>query len=227
MIELFQVHKTYISEGEEVRVLQGIDLVVPSQSVISIEGASGSGKSTLLNLIGTIDKPTLGEIYIENQKVIFEDTKMIDNFRSHVIGFIFQHYYLLPDFTVLENVLMPLWIKNQKVKSTRNKELIEEAKDILNKVGLSHRLHHYPSQISGGEMARVAVARALVGKKKIILADEPTGNLDKENSLKVVELLWKLHDEYQFTMVLVSHDRDITKEIPNRYQLENGKLYKI
>ncbi len=224
ILKLFNIYKTYISEGDEVHVLKGIDLQIEEGSIVSIEGVSGSGKSTLLNIMGLIDKPNSGELWIEEERINFDESQKLEQLRSTKIGFIFQHYYLLPDFTILENVLIPLWIMNKKNSIIKNS--VKKAKEILDMVGLSHRLNHFPSQISGGEMARATVARALAGKKKIILADEPTGNLDKENSNKIINLLWNLQKELNFTLVIVTHDQEISKRIPIRYRLDDGKLIK-
>lgn len=225
MVKLENIYKTYISEGEEIHVLNGVDLEVGKGEIISIEGASGSGKSTLLNIIGIIDKPDFGSLWIEDKKIDFNDKEALETIRALKIGFIFQHYYLLPDFTILENVMMPLWI--MKKRKVHINSIEEDAKKMLDLVGLSHRIHHYPSQISGGEMARATVARALVGEKKLILADEPTGNLDKENSLKIIQLLWDLQKNLNFTLIIVTHDRELAERIPKRFKLENGKIKKI
>jgi len=225
MVKLENIFKTYISEGEEIHVLNGIDLEVKKGEIISIEGASGSGKSTLLNIIGIIDKPDQGNLWIDNIKIDVNQQDKLDEIRALKIGFIFQHYYLLPDFNILENVMMPLWIMQKRNIFIDN--IQEQAKEFLDLVGLSHRLYHYPSQISGGEMARATVARALVGNKKLILADEPTGNLDKENSYKIIDLLWSLQKKLQFTLIIVTHDRELAEKIPKRYKLDNGKLQSI
>ncbi len=225
MVKLENIYKTYISEGEEIHVLNGIDLEVEKGEIISIEGASGSGKSTLLNIIGIIDKPDQGNLWIDNIKIDVNQQNKLDEIRALKIGFIFQHYYLLPDFNILENVMMPLWIMQKRNVIIDN--IQKQAKELLDLVGLSHRLYHYPSQISGGEMARATVARALVGNKKLILADEPTGNLDKENSYKIIDLLWNLQKKLQFTLIIVTHDRELAEKIPKRYKLDNGKLQSI
>jgi len=225
MVKLENIYKTYISEGEEIHVLNGIDLEVEKGEIISIEGASGSGKSTLLNIIGIIDKPVQGNLWIDNIKIDVNQQNKLDEIRALKIGFIFQHYYLLPDFNILENVMMPLWIMQKRNVIIDN--IQKQAKELLDLVGLSHRLYYYPSQISGGEMARATVARALVGNKKLILADEPTGNLDKENSYKIIDLLWNLQKKLQFTLIIVTHDRELAEKIPKRYKLDNGKLQSI
>lgn len=227
ILKLENIYKSYISEGDIIHVLNGINLEIYENQILSVEGASGSGKSTLLNIIGVIDKPDSGNLFILDQKVNFSNPSDLDKIRSQYIGFIFQHYYLLPDFTVLENVLMPAWILEKQKKGNHNKNYIKQAKELLEKVGMSHRLNHFPSQISGGEMARTSIARALMGEKKILLADEPTGNLDKENSKNIIELLWNLQQEYHFTLIIVTHDSELTQKIQNRYKLINGKLQSL
>ncbi len=224
ILKLENIYKTYISEGEKIHVLNGIHLEIKENQIVSVEGASGSGKSTLLHIIGVIDKPDSGNVFLFGEKVDFSDTNKLDLLRSQYIGFIFQHYYLLPDFTVLENVLMPAWILEKQNKKIIQHDYLKKAKELLEKVGMSHRLNHFPSQISGGELARTSIARALMGEKKILLADEPTGNLDKENSIKIIDLLWQLHQEYQFTLIIVTHDSELTQRIKNRYKLIHGKL---
>ncbi len=224
-IKLENIYKSYISEGEEIHVLNGLSLQINEGDIISIEGVSGSGKSTLLNIIGLIDKPNEGTLMIDDEIISFDNPERLDEIRALKIGFIFQHYYLLPDFNLLENVMMPLWIMKKKHVKISNIE--KEAKKMLDIVGLSHRLYHFPSQISGGEMARATVARALVGQKKFILADEPTGNLDRENSYNIINLLWNLHEEFKFTLIIVTHDQELTSKIPIRYKLQNGRLSSI
>ncbi|MCB1173542.1 MAG: ABC transporter ATP-binding protein [Leptospiraceae bacterium] len=221
-IDIKQLVKEYHGEGDTVRVLDGLDLHVARASVLSVEGASGEGKSTLLNIIGTVDKATSGEIWIDESELTGMRPSEKELFRAQSLGFIFQHHYLLPDFTVLYNVMMPLLIQRKDRGWCRS-----EATRILERVGLAHRLDHYPNQISGGEMARVGVARALVGGKQLILADEPTGNLDKRNSDKLCDLLWELQAELGFTLLIVTHDMDVAARVPLRYRLANGTLQTI
>ncbi|MCB1306755.1 MAG: ABC transporter ATP-binding protein, partial [Leptospiraceae bacterium] len=190
--------------------------------IVSVEGASGEGKSTLLNIIGTMDVATSGTIRVGEHEITRMNEREKENFRAAELGFIFQHHYLLPDFTVLENVMMPLLIQRAPVRSSR-----DVAARMLDMVGLSHRLEHFPGQISGGEMARAGVARALVGDKKLILADEPTGNLDKNNSDRLAELLWRLQSELSFTLLIVTHDRDLAERVPVRHRLASGSLQRI
>lgn len=219
ILEIRGLVKEYRGEGETIRVIDGLDLEIPRNSIASVEGASGVGKSTLLNIIGTIDHYDGGEIVIQGKRVDDLNGSAREYFRASTLGFIFQHHYLLPDFTVLENVVMPLLIQRKVMRTS-----LREATDALKLVGLGHRLNHYPSQISGGEMARAGVARALVGDKKLLLADEPTGNLDRGNSDKLADLLWKLQEEMGFTLLMVTHDQHLASRVPLRYQLEGGKL---
>ncbi|HMY46590.1 MAG TPA: ATP-binding cassette domain-containing protein, partial [Leptospiraceae bacterium] len=201
---------------------KNLDMDVEEGSIASVEGASGVGKSTLLHIIGTIDSATTGDIKIHGRDVHSMSQSEKEMFRARSLGFIFQHHYLLPDFTVLENVMMPLLITRESQIKSR-----EHAEQALSWVGLSHRLNHYPSQISGGEMARAGVARALVGGKRLILADEPTGNLDKNNSDRLADLIWQLQSELKFTLMIVTHDRDLAERVPLRYRLTAGKLARI
>ncbi|MBU44858.1 MAG: lipoprotein-releasing system ATP-binding protein LolD [Spirochaetaceae bacterium] len=218
-IEIESMSKSYRGEGEIVHVIRDLDLTVPLGQIVSVEGASGVGKSTLLHIVGSIDTPVEGKVRIFGEEITSMTERQKENFRAANVGLIFQHHYLLPDFTVLENVIMPLWIQRKNVsKSTDN------AIEMLKNVGLGHRLHHYPSQISGGEMARAGVARALVGGKKLILADEPTGNLDRDNSEKLADLLWKLQEQLGFTMLIVTHDQDLAARVPRRFRLKEGHL---
>lgn len=219
ILEIEGLVKEYRGEGETVRVLDGLDMIVPSGSIASVEGASGVGKSTLLNIIGTIDSHSEGKIIIQGRDVHAMNSAERENFRASSLGFIFQHHYLLPDFTVIENVMMPMLIQRKPVA-----QATEDARKALEMVGLGHRLNHYPSQVSGGEMARAGVARALVGNKKLILADEPTGNLDRANSDRLADLLWELQKTMGFTLLMVTHDQDLASRVPLRYRLEGGKL---
>lgn len=219
MIEIRGLTKQYRGETETITVLQNLDFVVPAASIVSVEGASGEGKSTLLNIIGSIDAPSSGVVRVAGRDIAGYTEREKEDFRATTVGLIFQHHYLLPDFTVIENAMMPLLILRRPVQEARR-----EAEQSLALVGLSHRLEHYPAQISGGEMARAGVARALVGGKKLILADEPTGNLDKHNSDRLAELLWRLQGELGFTLVIVTHDMELAARVPLRHRLKEGRI---
>ncbi len=220
-IRISSLMKEFRGEGETITVLNNLYLDVPAGSIVSVEGASGEGKSTLLNIIGTIDQATSGTVIIDGAEITSMTERDKEAFRADRLGFIFQHHYLLPDFTVLENVMMPMLIQRKPVPSSR-----DEAANALNMVGLAERLNHYPTQISGGEMARAGVARSLVGGKQLILADEPTGNLDQRNSDRLADLLWKLQGELKFTLLIVTHDMDLAGRVPVRYRLAGGNLEK-
>ena len=222
-LKIVKLRKQFQDRSGEILVLNELELKVPSGSVISIEGASGSGKSTLLNIIGTMDSPSSGYVEYGRQRLSSLSEREKENFRSRNLGFIFQHYYLLPDFTVLENTMMPLLISKENWSEARKK-----SEELLEMVGLGKRKEHFPTRISGGEMARTGLARALVGgKKSIVLADEPTGDLDDKNSRHLANLLWKLQEKLKFTLIIVTHDQDFATQISVRYRLHLGKLEPI
>lgn len=219
VIEISGLHKEYRGEGETIHVLEDLSLRVAAGEIISVEGASGVGKSTLLNIIGTIDQATSGTLKIAGFEIAEMSTRQREMFRAQTLGFIFQHHYLLPDFTLQENVMMPLLIQRRPLGEAR-----QQADHALELVGLTGRRKHFPNQVSGGELARADVARALVGGKSLILADEPTGNLDRANSEHLADLLWQLQSELSFTLMIVTHDRDLASRVPVRYRLLDGKL---
>ncbi len=216
------LRKEYRGEGETVTVLDGLDLRIEPGTISSVEGKSGVGKSTLLNIIGTIDSHDAGSVRVFGRELSELDERSRELFRATVVGFIFQHHYLLPDFTIVENVMMPLLILRRPPREAR-----AEAAEALGLVGLADRLEHYPGQVSGGEMARAGVARALVGNKQLILADEPTGNLDRANAERLVDLIWRLQAELSFTLLIVTHDRELAERVPNRYRLLAQRLESV
>ena len=218
-VSIQKLSKSYKQENNTLPVLKKLDIDISPSSIISIEGASGSGKSTLLNILGTLEQANEGKILYGEKRLDLLNQKEKEHFRSKKLGFIFQNHYLLPDFSILENTMMPLLIARKSWKESKALSI-----HLLEYLGLKDRLQHYPSQISGGEMARVGVARALVGNKELLLADEPTGNLDQKNSDKLIQLLLKLQKEIGFSLVIVTHDQNLAKNAPIRYQLENGKL---
>jgi lipoprotein-releasing system ATP-binding protein len=213
------VTKTYKNGPLNVEVLKGIDLEVQAGQLILIMGPSGVGKSTLLHLIGGLDNPTSGTIEINgtNMTKISENDKA--RFRNANIGFVFQFHHLLPEFTALENVLIP-GMMHAKSKPA----LVEEAQYLLNEVGLSDRLHHRPGELSGGEQQRVAVARALINRPRLILADEPTGNLDKRNTEALYQLIMDLNKKYKQTFIIVSHNEVMARNASRVIELEDGKV---
>ena len=218
-IKIKKLTKVYDINARKLVILNQLDLNIEPRSIIAIEGTSGSGKSTLLNIIGAIDVPNSGTIHYDDQELRQMSDKAKESLRVHKIGFVFQNHYLLPDFSVLENVMLPLLVARKNWFSARQQALC-----LLEMVDLIQRKDHYPSQISGGEMARAGVARALVGNKRLVLADEPTGNLDQANSDHIAELLWSLQKELSFSLIIVTHDRKLAKRAPIRYHLSGGKI---
>jgi putative ABC transport system ATP-binding protein len=218
MIKLRNIEKVYRTDTIETLALNNINLDVPQGEFLSIMGPSGCGKSTLLNIIGLLDAPTNGSISIASDAPIqdFSDKKLAQ-FRNQKIGFIFQSYHLINDLTVLDNVELPLLYRD--TSSSERKRLASEA---LEKVGLSNRMSHYPSQLSGGQRQRVAIARAIVGKPSIILADEPTGNLDSQMGNEIMEILENLNKTDGTTIVMVTHDENMAKRTHRLVRLFDG-----
>jgi lipoprotein-releasing system ATP-binding protein len=190
--------------------------------IVSITGASGSGKSTFLHILGGLDKPTEGSITWGENDIAKLNDESLARFRSMYVGFVFQFHHLLPEFTAIENVMIPLMIQG------KSKAAAEQlAKELLSKIQLDHRLHHKPSELSGGEQQRVAVARALANNPKMILADEPTGNLDSVNAQELHDLLWKLNQENHQTIVLVTHNKDFAKDSHRMFRMQDGILHQV
>lgn len=221
ILELKNINKTYKGTSETLHILKDLDLVINEGEFVSIIGKSGSGKSTLLNVIGLLDSIDEGEIYIHGEKVDRTNHQKIDLLKNRDIGFVFQFHYLLPEFTALENVMLPALLNNFNDK----KNIEEKAKKILDSVGLKERYSHKPNQLSGGEKQRVAIARALINDPKIILADEPTGNLDEETSNEIHNLFRKINRENNQTIIVVTHSRELANITDKRYSVKNGKLF--
>lgn len=199
-----------------------MDFEVRAGEIASVEGASGVGKSTLLNILGAMDSFDGGEVEVCGVSLKNLSEKQRENFRAEKISFIFQQHLLLPDFTALENVMMPLLISKVNLNQAKS-----QAKEMLKLVGLGERTESFPSQLSGGESARVGVARALVGKKQLILADEPTGNLDRDNSRHLMDLIKSLQNEFRFSLILVTHDMELASMAHKRNRIVSGKLTPI
>lgn len=221
ILELKNINKTYKGTNETLHILKDLDLVINEGEFVSIIGKSGSGKSTLLNVIGLLDSIDSGEIFIHGEKVDRTNHQKIDFLKNRDIGFVFQFHYLLPEFTALENVMLPALLNNFNDK----KNIEEKAKKILDSVGLKERYNHKPNQLSGGEKQRVAIARALINDPKIILADEPTGNLDEETSNEIHNLFRKINKENNQTIIVVTHSRELANITDKRYSVKNGKLF--
>ncbi len=214
--------KSYNTGTEILPIIKNLNLSVESNTRIILTGSSGSGKSTLLNLISGMDNLTSGKIIVDNYNVHSLDDITLSNFRATSIGLIFQFHYLLKDFTALENVMMPAYMTGMsKAKA------IEKARDLIVEVGLKDRMNHLPSQLSGGERQRIAVVRSMINNPGIILADEPTGNLDEANSIKVEELLFELVSNHGKTLILVTHDTSLVDRGDRHLKLENGVLVEL
>ncbi len=219
ILTIKNLEKKYITDSEELTVLKNLNLTVEEGSKLVIAGESGSGKSTLLNIIGGIDSATSGSVTAGNWEVTSLNEAKMSEYRSHFIGLIFQFHYLLKDFTALENVYMPALIAGLS-----KKEAVERAQALLNDVGISERINHLPSQLSGGERQRVACARALINNPNLILADEPTGNLDPANAEKIGDLLFSLSDKYKKTLILVTHDMKLAEKGDKLFRIVGGHL---
>ena len=220
LIRVVDLHKSYYDGEAELPVLQGINLEIYLSELLAIVGASGVGKSTLLHLIGTLDRPTAGSVLYDEQDIFTLPDTELARFRNKEIGFVFQFHHLLPEFTALENVAM-----GALITSSNDKQVYKEAEALLDYVGLSERLSHFPSQLSGGERQRVAIARSLINKPKVVLADEPTGNLDRRSSEAVLELLWDLNSKSGQTFVIVTHNQELTQQVDRVIQLVDGKIF--
>jgi len=218
-IRVRDLWKVFETRGGKVEALKGIDIDIPGGETLAIVGVSGSGKSTLLHILGTLERPSDGQVHYGETDVFRQSETELAAFRNREIGFVFQFHYLLPEFSALENVMMPCLI---------NGIAMEQAKDmalqVLKRVGLDHRLEHRPGELSGGEQQRVAIARAVVLKPKVILADEPTGNLDLDTGASILDLFLMLNDEYGISSVMVTHNMDIAKRLQRRIRLSDGKI---
>jgi len=218
ILQLQNIRKVYESGPNRVEVLTDISMQVMKGEIVVIMGPSGVGKSTLLNLIGTLDTPSGGKIFINGDDVLQYNEQKLARFRNEHIGFIFQFHYLMPEFTALENVLIPRMIKGNDWKSDE-----QHAVNLLSEVGLEHRLHHRPNQLCG-EQQRVAIARALMNRPKMILADEPTGDLDRQNSQALFKLILHLNEKYQQTFIIVTHDEMFAEQAHRIIHLGDGVI---
>lgn len=209
--------KSYAQGASELEILKGVNLDLEAGHAHGIVGASGSGKSTLLHLLGTLDRPSRGELYFEGRNLFTLPDAELSKFRNEKMGFVFQFHHLLAELNALENVMLPL-----RVAGLSGREARGPAEELLSILGLSDRKEHYPNQLSGGELQRVAIARALVRKPKILFADEPTGNLDSANSLKIQDLFFELQRQLGLTLVVVTHDSQFASRFPRLLRLKDG-----
>lgn len=219
LIEAVGVDKSYSTKREEIHVLAQMSLKVLSGEVLGIVGASGVGKSTLLHVLGGLDKPLTGSILFQGKDIYKQSNGFLENFRNNHIGFVFQFFNLLPDFTALENAMFPALIRNQDKRLAK-----ERAEYLLCEVGMKDRMHHKPGELSGGESQRVALARGLINQPDLLLADEPTGNLDYHASDQLIELIRKLNQEFNQTFVIVTHSQRVAKKLDRVMELVDGKV---
>lgn len=222
VLRLTHVSKKFLSGDSELLILEHIDLVLEMGRSVAITGKSGSGKSTLLNLVGGLDSPTSGAVYLRNRKLSDMRDKELSEFRNKNIGFVFQSHILLDDFSALENVCVPALIGGQSARVAS-----QRAKELLDRVGLADRMNHRPQKLSGGERQRVAICRALINKPELIIADEPTGSLDEESSGEIERLLLDLVREEEKTLLLVTHDQQLAKKCDVVYLLHNRVLQEM
>jgi lipoprotein-releasing system ATP-binding protein len=219
-LKVTNLHKSFGTEPNVIEVLQGITFSLNNGESLVVMGPSGSGKSTLLHLLGTLDAPTSGAIEVSGQNPFALPEPELARFRNETIGFVFQDHHLLPQFSVLENVLIPTAAFKKK-----NEQPVKQARDLLDRVGLSRRLQHRPAELSGGERQRVAVARALINQPRLLLCDEPTGNLDRSSANQVADLLVELHKQEQNVLIIVTHSHELAEKFPRRQELNEGILH--
>jgi len=222
LISAKDIRKSYLHGDSRIDVLKGANLDLNQGETLAVVGASGIGKSTLLHILGTLDRPDQGNIWFKGNDVLLFDHERLARFRNESIGFVFQFHYLLPEFTAIENTMMPMLIQGYS-----KKKALGIAEEFLVRVGLKERMSHRIVTLSGGEQQRVALARALILKPAVLLADEPTGNLDKKNSEKVHELLLALNDEFQMVLVIVTHNLDLAALMARRVTISDGTLIEM
>ena len=224
ILQAKHITKSYYEGTEDTRltVLDDLDFSMKQGSIVSITGLSGSGKSTLLHILGTLDQPDSGNIIFKERDIRSFNESGLAHFRNMNIGFVFQFHHLLPELTTIENVAMPKMISGRSYK-----ESIRASEELLESLDLIERRYHYPHQLSGGEQQRVAVARALINNPDIVLADEPTGNLDSIHSKELTDLLWSLNERFDTTVLLVTHNEELAKRADEVYNLMDGKLHKL
>jgi lipoprotein-releasing system ATP-binding protein len=219
LVVVEKVEKGFVHEGQAVAILRGIDLVIEEGEMLCIVGPSGAGKSTLLHLLGTLDLPSAGSIYYDGEDVTSYSSSKLAEFRNRSLGFVFQFHHLLPEFTALENVMMP-----GRIRGEPNREIERRARELLTEVGLIERLTHRPGELSGGEQQRVALARALIMNPRLVLADEPTGNLDTHTGVAMHELLFRLNKVHGTTFLVVTHSRDLADQMPRVVHMQDGRI---
>ena len=221
ILDVCKISKSYNNGENDLHVLRDLSLKVCEKEVVTITGKSGSGKSTLLNILGTLDQPDSGEIQIDGLNILRMNNRDLARLRNKKVGFVFQFHHLLSEFTALENVLIPAWIGNYN----QNKK--DEALYLFEKLDLTSKIDCYPNQLSGGERSRVALLRGIINNPKLLLADEPTGNLDEKNALALIDLIKKINNDFNQSIILTTHNPDVAKLGYSRYDLKNGFLKKM
>lgn len=217
IVKLDNIHKYYRIGNTRLHVLKGVSLEVARGESLAIEGPSGAGKSTLLHLIGGLDKPSEGKVYLEDEDIYSFSDSRISQLRNEKVGFVFQFYYLIPELTILENVALPLLIRGEY-----RRKALHLAKDVLDFLKLEERVSHYPNQVSGGEQQRAAIARAIITNPMLLLCDEPTGNLDSQMGQEVLKLLQNINEERTATVIIVTHDKDVASWMQRRIYIKDG-----
>jgi lipoprotein-releasing system ATP-binding protein len=222
LVAVRKLEKFFFNNKHRVEVLKDLDLELGHQDTLAVVGASGSGKSTLLHLLGTLDRPSSGQVLFEGQNIFEQTPQELARFRNQKIGFVFQFHHLLPEFTALENTMMPLLIARDSKQEAR-----QRAEEILTQLGLKDRLFHRIGELSGGEQQRVAIARALIRSPQLILADEPTGNLDRKTGEQIMELFNQLNQEKGVTILMVTHNQDLSRRFKRIVEIVDGKAKEI
>ena len=223
ILDLKNINKIYETKVEKLEILKNINLELNTGDFISIQGKSGSGKTTLLNILGLLDSPTSGEVVFDGINVDFKKENLKNTLRNEKIGFVFQFHYLLPEFSALENVMLPALVR----KKAEKEAVRRKAEEYLNMVGLGGRLTHKPSELSGGEKQRVAIARAMINDPAVILADEPTGNLDVDTSQTIHDLFFKINKEKSQAIIIVTHSLELAGITKEKFEIKKGKLEKL
>jgi lipoprotein-releasing system ATP-binding protein len=219
LLRALQIYKSYQQGASELPILKGLDLDIFEGEAVSIMGASGAGKSTLMHVLGTLDRPNRGQLWFQDKNLLQMGDDEISLFRNEKMGFVFQFHHLLSELTALENIILPGRIAGLEISEVRKRGY-----ELLHLMGIRERADHYPNELSGGELQRVAIARALVRRPKVLFADEPTGNLDSTNSIKVQELFFTLKQEYGLTLVVVTHDLNFGQKFPRLLIMKDGRF---
>jgi lipoprotein-releasing system ATP-binding protein len=219
ILKVVDVTKSYVTGSSELKVLNDVNLEIKEGDAVCLLGASGAGKSTLLQILGTLDRPTTGDVLFFEESLFAMNDDRLSEFRNEKMGFVFQFHHLIHEFTAAENVMLPCLLAGES-----RSDAYQKAEYWLNYLGLAERSNHYPNQLSGGELQRVAIARSLIRKPKILLADEPTGNLDSENSKKIQNLFFELQKHLGLTLIVVTHDLDFSKQFSKIYRVKDGYL---